>query len=365
MFTLLAALASPPSTIPLPVDRTLTVIPEGPPAEQFAFAAERLGEWEVELAGVPVDGAVLGRLADHGEEPLVRHVRETLGRAVDVEELVHFLDDVLAAEDRRGERFHVHVGRARSAGILLHPDDVFRDRPRRYPHKPTLAVDVPEPQEAIEVPAADGDLLGPAWTARFQNPSDRPAMLTALREQDPESTFADRVDDLLTQLEEQGAEVYLASTTRSPERGYLMWGAFHLSRADSEAEMERRLATLADRNRAWGLEIPIVWRHPDGWRATREAARAMAETYDVVYATEKGARSSNHYGGDAADLIAIALPRRVTLTAPDGACRSFDLAAEEESRDLSLTPRLIDWVEAHWGLRKLRSDYPHWSDAQR
>lgn len=364
MFHLLAALASPPTEAPLPTDRQLTVLPEGEVVHQLRVASERLGDWEIELAGVPVDGAVLATIASPGEEPLLRHARETLGRAVDLEDLVYFLDDVLAAEERRGERLHVHTGRARGAGVLLHPDDVFRGRTRRYPRKRSLPVDIPKPQETIDTPAADGDLLGPDWTARFQNPADRPAMIQALREQDPESTFPDRIDSLLSQLEAAGAEVYLASTTRSRERGYLMWGAFHLSRSDGEAQLRERLATVRDRNRTWGLDVPITWEHPDGWEATREAARAMADTYDVVYATEKGARSSNHYGGDAADLIAIALPRRVTLTAPDGATRSFDLTDPSESRDLSLTPRMIDWIEAHWQLRKLRSDYPHWSDAR-
>ncbi|MCB9671786.1 MAG: hypothetical protein H6734_20075 [Alphaproteobacteria bacterium] len=362
MVLLLSAFATPPTDVPLPTDRELRVLPDAPVEDQLRVAAEKLGSWEIELAGVAVDGPFVARIAEHGDEPLLRHARETLGRAVVLEGLVLFLDDVLTAEERRGERFHVHTGRARGAGILLHPDEVFRDRPHPYPQKPTLPVDIPKPQETIETPAPDGAVAGPDWTARYQNPADRPAMLDALRTQDPESTFADRVDALLSQLESEGAEVYLASTTRSPERGYLMWGAFWISRATSAADLEKRVVTVEDRNKAWKLDIPITWRHPDGWEATRDAARQMADTYDVVYATEKGARSSNHYGGDAADLIAIALPRRVTLTAPDGAVRSFDLSGDDESRDLSLTPRMIDWIEAHWGFAKLRSDYPHWSD---
>jgi hypothetical protein len=359
------AWAVPPTTVPLPVDRELTVLGPGTPTEQLADAAARMGDWEVELAGKPLNGAVLTELAapPPGVHP-VRHVRETLGRAVDPEDLVYFLDDVLAAEARRGERFHVHVGRARNHGIVLHPDDVFRGRPRRYPRKSTLAVDIPKPQTAIDTPAPDGAPPGPDWTARYRNPADREEMLAALRAERPDATFADRIDDLLTQLEAQGAEVYLASTTRYRERGYLMWGAFHLSRAKDQAELESRLAVVDARNAEWGLDVPIDWDGAGDWQATRDAARQMADTYDVVYATEKGARSSNHYGAKAADLIAIDLPRRLTLTAPDGATRSFLLTADDESRDLSLTPRLIDWLEAHWGMRKLRSDYPHWTDTE-
>jgi hypothetical protein len=118
-------------------------------------------------------------------------------------------------------------------------------------------------------------------------------------------------------------------------------------------------------NRDWQLDVPITWRHPDGWRATREAARQMADTYGVDYATEKGAKDSDHYDGAAADIWAVGLPRKLTLVAPDGAKETFDLADPEQTRDLNLTPELIEWVEEHFRFEKLRTDYPHWGDADR
>ena len=48
---------------------------------------------------------------------------------------------------------------------------------------------------------------------------------------------------------------------------------------------------------------------------------------------------------------------------PDGEERTFDLSDPEQPRDLSLTPELIDWIEEHFQLVKLRADYPHWDDA--
>jgi hypothetical protein len=57
------------------------------------------------------------------------------------------------------------------------------------------------------------------------------------------------------------------------------------------------------------------------------------------------------------------MPRSVTLVASDGAVKTFDLSDPNESRDLSLTPRLIEWIEEHFFLEKLRVDYPHWDDA--
>jgi len=36
----------------------------------------------------------------------------------------------------------------------------------------------------------------------------------------------------------------------------------------------------------------------------------------------------------------------------------------EQTRDLSLSPELIAWVEGHFELEKLVTDYPHWNDAR-
>jgi hypothetical protein len=189
-------------------------------------------------------------------------------------------------------------------------------------------------------------------------------MLDELRRARPQSGLAERIEKLLAQLREQGADVALTSTVRRRERGYLMWGAFVLSRAKSAKDVDRTLARLERTNREWGLQIPIRWPHPDGWRSTVQSAREMADTYEVVFATEQGARSSNHYTGVAVDLVAVALPRTLRLRAPDGTEAEFDLSDPSQPRDLSVTVELVKWVESHFGLQKLRSDYPHWDDAQ-
>ena len=375
LVTMTLAFAEAPSEpVPkLPTNRTWDVLEGDTLRDRLAMAADRLGDWEVDLAGIPLSGATLQPFVEpeyfhahfSDDAILERELREALGRPIDLDDLLYFLDDVLFAADRRGESFFVHSGRARWAGILLHPDDIFRNRPRIYGSRSSLSVDRPAPQPDVDAPAADGSPPGPEWTARYKNPSEREAMLVDIQTQRPDSDFAQRIRLLIDELEAAGAEVYLASANRYRERGYLMWGAFILSRAEDEASVDTVIAKLDDRNAAWGLDVPITWRHPDGWQATIEAARQMADTYDVVYATENGARSSNHYGAVAVDLVAIDLPRRITLTAPDGATRSFLLTHPDESRDLSLTPRLIDWIETHYGLRKLNSDYPHWDDTRK
>jgi hypothetical protein len=122
------------------------------------------------------------------------------------------------------------------------------------------------------------------------------------------------------------------------------------------------VAQLDAINGTW-VTVPIVWSHPEGWMATREAARRMADAYDVVYATEQGARYSKHYDGVAVDFSATGLPRKIELVSPEGTRRTFDLSHPDESRDLSLTPAVVKWIERHFLLEKVTDDYPHWNDA--
>ncbi len=362
-----SAMAAPP---PLETDRTFDLLPSGNSdaarAAALLEAGIALGRHRIRLAGVTVDRGELVLLSrTPGGEPLVRAVRERLGRPVDLGDFLLFLDDLIEAHalDPEPRTFWVPSGRARSAGILLHPHDVFGDQPRRYGERP-LALFRPERPAELE-PAADGDPLGPRWTARFRNPETEEEMLAALERRNP-GDFTERLRELLRQFDDQGAETWVYSTVRSPERGYLIYGSFILSRAQSAGQVRERVEKLERLNREWGLDIPIRWEHPDGVQATIDAALAMANAYDVVYATEYGARHSSHYTGLAVDFGAVALPRRLTLTAPDGSAgREFDLSAPEEPRDLNLTPALIDWIEEHFGMKKLRSDYPHWSDARR
>jgi hypothetical protein len=273
---------------------------------------------------------------------------------------------VLAAGERgrRLEPFCVPEGRARAVGVLVHPEEVYEGKPRVYPAGAIeLHVDRPRPP-ADFVPALDGDPLGPRWTSRFPNPEGESARLESLRALRPR--YATRIASLLQQLRAQGAEVELTSTVRPRARGYLMWGAFVLSQTRAAPELESALATIAARNREWGLGVPIRWDDPGGWQATRDAARQMADAYNVVFATESAARSSNHYTGVAVDFVAVGLPRKLRLVAPGKkARRSFDLSGADETRDLSLSPLLVEWIEQHFGVRKLRSDYPHWEDAGR
>jgi hypothetical protein len=360
--------AGEPSVLPSPlapiaVDRAWDVLP-APGADlrpAYRVAGEKLGGWTISVAEVEVDGARLVALAGTApDEPFTRVLREGLRRPVDPVDLLYLLDDVLAASDRRGQRFVVTQSRARDLGVLVHPDEVFKQGVvQSFPGKATVVeVDDPPPQDTFPA-AVDGEVLGPNWTMRYRPPTDREAMFAGIAGKRPD--YAVRVRSLVQQLEAQGCDVSLTSFLRFPERGYLMWGAFELKRA-SLADQPGVLERLRAAGEAWG-HVPIAWSHPDGPEATKEAARRMADVYGVVYATETGARTSRHYEGKATDFTALGLPRALTLTAPDGATRTFDLSGPDEPRDLSLTPAVIAWIEEHFHMAKLRSDHPHWEDA--
>lgn len=359
-----AAPSGPAPTPPLAVDRVWESLP-APGADlrsAYRRAGELLGDWQIRVAEVPIDGARLSAVAAAAPgEPFTRALREDLRRPVDPLDLLYLIDDVLAAADRRGEPLVVTPSRARDLGVLIHPEEIFKKGVvKPYPVKAeVVAVDEPPPQDAFPV-AVDGEVLGPNWTMRYRPPTDRASLFRALSEKRPD--YARRVLSLIEQLEAQGCDVALTSFVRYPERGYLMWGSFELKRAPIE-DQPAVLARLAAANEKWG-HVPITWAAPDGPEATREAARRMADVYGVVYATETGARTSRHYDGKAADFVALGLPRALTLTAPDGATRTFDLSGADEPRDLSLTPAVIAWIEEHFEMWKLRTDHPHWEDAR-
>jgi hypothetical protein len=372
LLTVLVPLAGSAGEIPssIPINRKLDVltVKKGPHPYRrlYAQAGRRLGPWKLTLAGVAIDGPLLEELAANApDEPFLRVLREGLRRPVDKDDLLFFLDDVLRA-GRRGLRpkpVWVPSGRARNAGILIHPDDVFeKDNPRHYGGDGgRLAIDKPRPQVNLP-PAKDGDVLGPAWCTRYKNPVGEKAKLEALAEKNPSGSLAVRVESLMKQLREQGAEVHLWTTVRNRHRGYLMWGAFMMARKKTRQEVIRAVRLLERLNQEWELDVPIRWYHPGGWRRTVEEARKMSETYDVTYASRRGAMKSRHYDGEAVDLTAVALPRTLTLNAPYGAEQSFDLSDPEQTRDLCLTPELIDWVDEHFETKKLKKDYAHWND---
>lgn len=318
----------------------------------------------VEIASATLDGEILEALAKTPrDEHLLAVARDKLRVAVDLLDLCYFLDDVIAAEAQARGEVVLTPSRARGIGVLIHPAEVFKGRARPYGMFPVVPITAPI--EAEWEPPPDGAQLGPSWHARFPNPEEEGAMFAALKDKRPASDFPDRVASLVRQLRAQGAQVAVESTLRQRERGYLMYGAFWLSKAKNSRQVRARARSLEKLKKHWKLDVDIRWMHNKGWRETKAQAVQMVEAYNVVYATRNGALKSNHYDGEAVDFVATGLPRELVLVSPAGETAFFDLSDPEETLDLSLTPEVIRWIETHFKLEKLEGDYPHWNDADR
>ena len=345
----------------------LTSAKEGSQRAVLSEAADYLADYKFHFAGTNIDAARLRtivRLSD--ENNLTTTLRENIKQPVDTYDFLLFLDDLIF-QYRSGRLRNTHVwitsGRARRAGVLLHPDDIFKNRPRNYGETSEyLDIDRPKRPENLN-PAADGDLLGANWSARYRNAPTGQKRLKELGRKNPD--FTRRIRLLLNQLEKHGARVAVHSAYRKRERGYLMWGAFILSRSSSKKETERIVSELDQVNRKNKLDVRIVWMDPAGWRQTVKRAKEMADAYDVVYATRRGALKSDHYDANAVDITATGLPSRLKLVSPSGVKKIFDLSGKNQSRDLNLTLEIIDWVEKNFQFQKLRSDYSHWSDKKK
>ena len=340
------------------MDRQWDALPPGPLTAQLKAGARCLEDRQIDMDGVVVDASRLRAWSAVAEDAHPeRALREASEKPVRIEGFLRFLDDLCRTPGI--ELAVLTGGRARKAGIFVSTKAVYRGEPDAYGGG-ELALDEPLDYRTLEAPP-DGAVVSPNWAARFLEPESDDAKLEALESANP--SFGRRVRKLIEQLRPTGARVAVESAVRSRARGYLLFGSYWLGHAETPAQIEHRLERLEHYQTTWAQSVPIRWRHPDGDAASVAAARALADTYGVVYATYGGARSSKHYDGDAVDLSVTGLPRRLSLKAPDGATRTFDLSDPSQPRDLSLTPILVEWVEAHFGFTKLRLDYPHWSDA--
>ncbi|MEE2903921.1 MAG: hypothetical protein VYC39_16460 [Myxococcota bacterium] len=349
-------------------NRTWDILPgELGPKKALEVAVKKMGVRQFRLAGVLVDKKALENIRRRfsGKEALNRPFREHLGLPIDAADFLYFLDDLLAVDVVALLKNPVELSAAslRNSGIFVHPDDVFFGKPRKYgeAHNPLRITT--RSKKAVEKPAVDGSYIGPRWALRFQQPETESKRLWALYRENPD--FTQRVRSLVKQLRKQGAFVTIESTVRDRRRGFLLYASFVLSRVNSEKKLQETIQRLNELRELWGLNVDVKFMHQAHWRESVRAAKELAHHFGVTYATVGGAKNSSHYDGKAVDIYAIALPRVVTLVAPNGKKRRFDLYADHHSRDLNLSPKMIDWIEENFEFRKLRKDYPHWSDNAR
>jgi hypothetical protein len=174
-----------------------------------------------------------------------------------------------------------------------------------------------------DVPAKEKS--GAAWVAKFPG-SD------SLSDLDP--TFGAKATTFIDAIKAAGGTVSIAATYRPRERAYLMHYSSKISRGDVKA---------ADVPAMSGVNID--WVH-DTEAASKQAATAMANGYGIVFPP---ALVSRHTEKAAIDMTITGLINKTIKDASD--------------KDVTIKKMAdLHAVGAGYGVHKLVSDPPHWSD---
>lgn len=183
---------------------------------------------------------------------------------------------------------------------------------------------------------ASSDLSGKDWWHRNQGKYPNS---TSIDDLDP--GFRSRVEDFISSLREAGATVKVNSTRRNATRAFLMHYAWQVAYGD---------IAPADVPKRGGLTIE--WDHGD-LEASKKGAMEMVHLFNMAHIA---ALSSNHIAGKAVDMD-IAWDGTLVLTRP------APLLARIESapRTGAGNRELHEIGGTTFGVKKLRSDPPHWS----
>jgi hypothetical protein len=157
------------------------------------------------------------------------------------------------------------------------------------------------------------------------------------------SPFREKVTTFLGALEDAGAQLSVASTRRDPRRAQLMSVSWRIARGELDADQAPSIPG-----------VPIVWQHATPARS-RTAAQAMVDLFDIAY---EPSLASLHIEGRAIDMT---ITWEGTLRIRDRAGTVHAIGAPRSGS----TNRDLHAVGASYGVRKLLSDPPHWSDTGR
>ena len=184
---------------------------------------------------------------------------------------------------------------------------------------------------------------GPAWCARYP---------TSASLGDLEASFAVSVGAFLKALREADADVEIHATYRPPERAYLMHWACQVAGYRDKAGAFIQCSPF-DVPPMDGVDID--WTHGGDMGVARAAAVAMRDAYGVVF---PASLTSLHCLRRAIDMtIAWEGPLAITNATSQ---RIIISSAPRDGGNFAL------WqVGKTYGVIKLDSDPPHWSDTGR
>lgn len=174
-----------------------------------------------------------------------------------------------------------------------------------------------------DVPAREKS--GARWVKRFPGSNSL---------DDLEPSFRTNAERFISAIKDAGGGVRIAATYRPRERAYLMHNSSKISRGEIKADQVPAMPG-----------VNIDWVH-DTDEESKTAASAMANAYSIVYPP---ALISRHTERAAIDMTITGIVGKKVKNALDEAVEITKLS------DLNA-------VGATYGVRKLASDPPHWSD---
>lgn len=178
---------------------------------------------------------------------------------------------------------------------------------------------------------------GPQWCAKFPGSAATADLTPDIR---------DRVEAFLSQLKHADAYVAVSATYRPPQRAYLMHWCWMIAKEGADPAAVPAMPGVA-----------IAWLHkkPSGApdiAASRNAAAQMAAGYDLRF---QPSLTSRHTQRRAIDM---SITWNGTLTIRDFNAKIHKIASSPHDG----TNAELAEVGASFGVIKLASDPPHWSD---
>ncbi|MNZ10617.1 hypothetical protein D3C78_274650 [compost metagenome] len=175
------------------------------------------------------------------------------------------------------------------------------------------------------------ELSGAQWVERF--PTSRQTV-------DLISPFRENVDRFIAALSSAGVGVDISATLRPPERAYLMHYCTRIA-----------AGTIAPQDVPEMECVDIEWIHRDAQgqidlARSKQAARAMKSAYQIVHPP---ALVSRHSQGRAIDMTLSNVMNRHVVNG-------------QGVETLISSSAILYQVGSSYGVRKLVSDAPHWSD---
>lgn len=172
---------------------------------------------------------------------------------------------------------------------------------------------------------------GPAWCPRFP---------TSACLEDLVQPFQNNVGKFILALRTGGASVSIAATYRPPERAYLMHWCCMIGGSGQDPAQIPAMAG-----------VDIDWSCGHNLAQAKAAAQAMMAKYDIQF---PAALVSRHTQRRAVDMT-ISVPTGATMQPQQGAAVNFPEGCNgQDSRVVA--------IGKSFGVIKLASDPPHWSD---